>query len=71
MYFRLKTEFAISQNMVRADVFSGLFCGFQRCGFAACIFGGGSAAPKARWVRTSSSILHNLEILFFLLVRSL
>ena len=39
--------------------FSGLFGGFLRSGFAAPFaFWRGFAAPKARWVRTNSSILH-------------
>src|SRR3990167_11338737 len=43
--------------MVRADVFNGFFCGFERCGSAAFPnFRGGIFSPKC--VRTNSRILH-------------
>ena len=42
--------------------FSGLFCGFERCGSAAFgIFRGGFSPPQAaKWVRTNSRIEHHL-----------
>ena len=49
------------KNMDSHRCFSpGSLAVFERCGFAACIFCGGSAAPPptARLVRTNSSILH-------------
>jgi len=52
---RIKTWFA-------PMFFSGLFCGFERCGSAAFrIFRGGFPPPAAaKWVRTNSRILHHL-----------
>ena len=38
----------------------------QRSGSAACIFGGGCAAPKARWVRANSRIGHRGVLLIAL-----
>jgi hypothetical protein len=49
--------------MARADVFSGLFCGFQRCGSAAFpnLRGGTSSPPAAaKCVQTNSRILHQV-----------
>ena len=49
--------------MVRADVFNGFFCGFERCGSAACPnFSGGNSSPPAaaKAVRTNLRILHHI-----------
>ena len=56
-------SFLLLQNMVRADVFNGFFCGFERCGSAAFPdFRGGTSSPPqaAKAVRTNSSILHHV-----------
>src|SRR3989338_4818756 len=53
---------APNENGLRRCFSPGSFAVFKRCGFAACIFCGGFAAPPpppaARLVRTNSSILH-------------
>jgi len=56
-------SFLLLQNMVRADVFNGFFCGFDSCGSAAFPnFRGGTSLPPqaAKAVRTNSSILHHV-----------
>ncbi|TSC91555.1 MAG: recombinase [Parcubacteria group bacterium Licking1014_17] len=56
-------SFLLLQNMVRADVFNGFFCGFDSCGSAAFPdFRGGTSSPPqaAKAVRTNSSILHHV-----------
>jgi len=57
------SSFLLLQNMVRADVFNGFFCGFDSCGSAAFPdFRGGTSSPPqaAKAVRTNSSILHHV-----------